>query len=102
MATLDDILASLELIKGATDPQDVMDMVDVLTTDITTTLADQETIQQSNTNLLAENTRLKEKNRDLFLQITAQEPDELDEPDETNEQKPKKYEDLFNEEGGLF
>lgn len=60
-----------------------------------------DTLNQTNTNLVADNKKLQESNMALFLQVTQSKETKTNEPEQKQEPKDLKFEDLFNEKGEL-
>lgn len=97
----------IERLKNLGTIEDEVERRDELTSvidEVEGTYSNFETIQQENETLKGENEKLIDYNRKLFMKVSINESPEKVEEEKTGspvEKEPRKFEDLFNENGDL-
>lgn len=97
--TIEDFTGSLNLLLEDTAPDTITAVLAEAIQRYSTAVGIITSLKESNDNLREENERLKKSNMDLYLRVTTTK-EEIEEKEE--EVEDLKFEDLFDEKGGLM
>lgn len=100
-----DFLDKLKAVGTSEDEVERRTILSQLTEEVSRVYDENTSLNESNKNYIDDNEKLRSANMQLFLQVGANKSEEQVKEDTTgvkdNTPEPRKFENLFNDEGGL-